>query len=206
MLTNVIFFLTGERWAERVCCCQWEWRARCVRCSALLHRPQSSVPDVRESPERCGCSVSSRPPADRWQMVSHCSVFHKLRKLSLIDGSGEVKSLLEFGQLQDNNLKTSLKKLFYKKKKLINNKNMVHNMNINKITFYLDILIPFLILMNFLLSFCFEIVHTIYSPSGHPRWVSSSKQIWRNLALHHFLTNGSSALNGCHQNESSNSW
>ncbi len=65
LLTKVIFFLTGERWAEKVSCCQWEWRARCVRCSALLHRPQSSVPDVRESPERRGCRVSSRPPADR---------------------------------------------------------------------------------------------------------------------------------------------
>ncbi len=32
-------------------------------------------------------------------------------------------------------------------------------------------------------------------------FVSSSEQIWRNLALHHLLTNGSSAVNGCHQNE-----
>lgn len=35
----VISFLTGERWAERVCCRQWERRARCVRRSALLYRP-----------------------------------------------------------------------------------------------------------------------------------------------------------------------
>ncbi len=41
------------------------------------------------------------------------------------------------------------------------------------------------------------------SPSGHQRcrWVSSQEQIWRNLVLHHFLTNGSSAVNGCRQNE-----
>ncbi len=32
------------------------------------------------------------------------------------------------------------------------------------------------------------------------------EQIWRNVALHHLLTNGSSAVNGCRQNESLNSW
>ncbi len=32
--------------------------------------------------------------------------------------------------------------------------------------------------------------------------VSSWEQICRNLALHHLLCNGSSAVNGCHQNES----
>ncbi len=37
-------------------------------------------------------------------------------------------------------------------------------------------------------------------------FVSSSEQIWRNVALHHLLTNGSSAVNGCRQNESPNSW
>ncbi len=31
-------------------------------------------------------------------------------------------------------------------------------------------------------------------------------QIWRNLALHDLLTNGSTAVNGCRQNESPNSW
>ncbi len=36
-------------------------------------------------------------------------------------------------------------------------------------------------------------------------FVSSSKQIWRNVALHHLLTNGSSAVNGCRQNERPNS-
>ncbi len=33
-----------------------------------------------------------------------------------------------------------------------------------------------------------------------------SEEILRNLALHHLLTNGSSAVNGCRQNESPNSW
>ncbi len=47
----------------------------------------------------------------------------------------------------------------------------------------------------------------IYSPSDHPRctvdeFVSSSEQIWRNSALHHWSTNGYSAVNGCRQNES----
>ncbi len=32
-------------------------------------------------------------------------------------------------------------------------------------------------------------------------FISSSEQIWRNLELHHLLTNGSSAVNGCRQNE-----
>ncbi len=35
-------------------------------------------------------------------------------------------------------------------------------------------------------------------------FVSSSEQIWRNLALHHLLTSMSSAVNGCRQNESPN--
>ncbi len=58
-----------------------------------------------------------------------------------------------------------------------------------------------------------RIVHPkmkIYSPSGHPRFtidefVASSEQIWRNVSLHHLLTNGSSVVNGCRQNESPNS-
>ncbi len=31
-------------------------------------------------------------------------------------------------------------------------------------------------------------------------------QVWRNVALHHLLSNGCSAVNGCRQNESPNSW
>ncbi len=34
-------------------------------------------------------------------------------------------------------------------------------------------------------------------------FVSSSKPIWRKSALHHLLTNGSSSVNGCRQDESS---
>ncbi len=37
-------------------------------------------------------------------------------------------------------------------------------------------------------------------------FVSSFKQIWKNVALHHLHTNGSSEVNGCRQNESLNSW
>ncbi len=37
-------------------------------------------------------------------------------------------------------------------------------------------------------------------------FVSSSEQILRNVTLHHLLNNGSSAANGCRQNESPNSW
>ncbi len=48
----------------------------------------------------------------------------------------------------------------------------------------------------------------MYSPLGLTdvdEFVSSSEQIWRNLAVHHLLTNGSSAVNGGRQNESPNS-
>ncbi len=37
-------------------------------------------------------------------------------------------------------------------------------------------------------------------------FVYSSEQIWRNVAIHHLLSNGSSAVNGCRQNKSPNSW
>ncbi len=42
-------------------------------------------------------------------------------------------------------------------------------------------------------------------------WISQNLDeflfwMWRNLVLHLLLNNGSSALNGCHQNESPNSW
>ncbi len=40
-----------------------------------------------------------------------------------------------------------------------------------------------------------------YSPAIQDvdEFVSSSEQIWRNLALHYLLTYGSSAVNGCHR-------
>ncbi len=34
----------------------------------------------------------------------------------------------------------------------------------------------------------------------------SSEQIWRNVDLYHLLNSEASALNGCRQNESPNSW
>ncbi len=37
-------------------------------------------------------------------------------------------------------------------------------------------------------------------------FVYSSETDLDNLALHHLFTNGSSAVNGCRQNESPNSW
>ncbi len=40
---------------------------------------------------------------------------------------------------------------------------------------------------------------------GVDGFVTSSEEIWINFALHHLLTNGSSVVNGCHQNESPNS-
>ncbi len=47
----------------------------------------------------------------------------------------------------------------------------------------------------------------MYSPAGHLRleFVSSSKQIWIHFALNNLLTNRSSTVNGCRQNENSNS-
>ncbi len=40
------------------------------------------------------------------------------------------------------------------------------------------------------------------------KWVCffTKKKNWRNLALHQLLINGSSAVNGCRQNESPNNW
>ncbi len=49
----------------------------------------------------------------------------------------------------------------------------------------------------------------LYSPQGIQdvdEFVSSSEEIWRNVAVHHLLSNGSCAVNGCRQNESPNSW
>ncbi len=43
-------------------------------------------------------------------------------------------------------------------------------------------------------------------PKDVDDFFSLSEQIWRNVALHHLLTNGSSSVNGCRQNESPNSW
>ncbi len=54
---------------------------------------------------------------------------------------------------------------------------------------------------------------TIFWKCAHPQaiqdvdeFISSSEQIWRNLTLHHLLTNRSSAVNGCRQYEVPNSW
>ncbi len=53
----------------------------------------------------------------------------------------------------------------------------------------------------------------IYLKLTHPQtiqdadeFVSLLEQIWRNLELYYLLTNGSSAVNGCRQNESPNIW
>ncbi len=58
-----------------------------------------------------------------------------------------------------------------------------------------------------------RIVHPKMKMYTHPQakqdvdeFDCSSEQIWRNLALHHLLINGSSAVNGCRHNESPNSW
>ncbi len=40
----------------------------------------------------------------------------------------------------------------------------------------------------------------------HPEMKTCSEQIWRNVSLNLLLINGCSAVNGCHQNESPNSW
>ncbi len=49
----------------------------------------------------------------------------------------------------------------------------------------------------------------VFSPSGNPRcrfFFFPSEQIWRNVALHHLLINGSSVVNGCRLNECPNNW
>ncbi len=53
-------------------------------------------------------------------------------------------------------------------------------------------------------KFCLTFTHT-QAIQDVDESVSSSEQIWRNLALQYLLTSGSSAVNGCHQNEIPNS-
>ncbi len=55
------------------------------------------------------------------------------------------------------------------------------------------------------MKICWKCLHS-QAIQDVDEFLSSSEQIWRNLALHHLLTNGSSAVNGCRQNESPNSW
>ncbi len=55
------------------------------------------------------------------------------------------------------------------------------------------------------MKICWKCVHP-QAIQDVDEFVSSSEQIWRNLALHHLLTNGSIAVNGCRQNESPNIW
>ncbi len=64
------------------------------------------------------------------------------------------------------------------------------------------------------ICFLWPIVHSkiIFAQCAHTQaiqdvdeFVSSSEQILRNVALHQCLSNGSSAVNGCRQNESPNS-
>ncbi len=52
----------------------------------------------------------------------------------------------------------------------------------------------------------FELAENPQAIQDVDEFVSSSEQIWRNVALHHLLTNESSAVNGCRQNESPNNW
>ncbi len=52
------------------------------------------------------------------------------------------------------------------------------------------------------INICWKNIH---SQAIQDEFVSSLEQIWRNVALDHSL-NGSSAVNGCRQNESPNSW
>ncbi len=55
------------------------------------------------------------------------------------------------------------------------------------------------------MNICWQCTHP-QAIQDEDEFVSSREQIWRNVALHHLLTNGSSAVNGCRQNESPNSW
>ncbi len=64
---------------------------------------------------------------------------------------------------------------------------------------------PFkIMLIYWIIEICWKLNHP-YTIQDVDEFVSSSEQIWRNLALRHLLTNGSSAVNGCRQNESPNS-
>ncbi len=58
-------------------------------------------------------------------------------------------------------------------------------------------------LVNPKMNICWIYSHSIQNVD---EFVSSWEQILRNVALHHLLTDGSSAVNGCRQNEIRNSW
>ncbi len=107
--------------------------------------------------------------------------------------------------------------IFYFQKCKLNSNSILINSNNNLVV--LSSLIPFgwffcnLVKKKNSTSTSFEIVQNLLEIySSHPftqdvdEFVFSSKIIWENVALHHLLTNGSSTVNGCRQNESPNSW
>ncbi len=53
------------------------------------------------------------------------------------------------------------------------------------------------------MNICWQFIHPQAILDADQFVSLSIDQIWRNVALHHLLTSGSSAVNGCRQNESS---
>ncbi len=49
-------------------------------------------------------------------------------------------------------------------------------------------------------------VHCYLTWALNESWLTDTRYITNYMILHHLLTNGSSAVNGCRQNESPNSW
>ncbi len=71
---------------------------------------------------------------------------------------------------------------------------------------FIDLVICLLVVLNEL--FAKKINKNIWCKITHSQsiqdvdeFASLSEEIWRNVAIHHLLTNGSSAVNGCRQNE-----
>ncbi len=83
-----------------------------------------------------------------------------------------------------------IKKMYWFWLKLINK---------NKIYVYVYLNLKNLILEEYDACFFFKNEDTISQ-------FKKCKTLTKNLALYHLLTNGSSAVNGCRQNESLNSW
>ncbi len=84
--------------------------------------------------------------------------------------------------------------------------------SLNKMRTNCNLILHFWVIYSFIkgvmypkMKICWKFTHP-QAIQDVDEFVLSPEQIWRNVALHHLLTNGSSAVNGCRQNESPNSW
>ncbi len=92
-----------------------------------------------------------------------------------------------------NHAKKLIKKSHFKIKSKVIKETFIKQINLVSFDFLLTLKVSFI---------CIKCTHPQLIQD---EFVSSSEQIWRNVALHHLLSNGFSAVNGCRQIESQNS-